>query len=226
MDWRYRCCRLPVYRQVFQVKSVHKGPAASATVYGFGYNVKPRFWYYYPGGYLADHSRRNEYRHYHPGERVPKSTSGLANPIAGNLSPERIDQGVDYGGSGPLYAVGAGTITNVYNSGWPGGTYIQLDLSGANLPDEKVYYAEDINPTVSVGQHVTAGQLIGYATGGSSGIEVGYASDATGESEARAAGQWGAANLSTGWGVAFSNLIQSLGGRGGIVHGPVQGSVA
>ena len=51
--------------------------------------------------------------------------------IAG-LSPERIDQGVDYHGYGPIYALGNGVILSVYNSGWPGGTFI-------HRPDHSVW---------------------------------------------------------------------------------------
>src|SRR5215831_10994669 len=74
--------------------------------------------------------------------------------------------GVDYGGSGPLYALGSGVITSTRNSGWPGGAFIGLHLDSGQY----VYYAEDITPHVHVGQRVSAGQLVGTATGGPSGI--------------------------------------------------------
>ena len=32
----------------------------------------------------------------------------LVNPVGSGLRGERVDMGVDYGGSGPLYALGAG----------------------------------------------------------------------------------------------------------------------
>ncbi len=69
--------------------------------------------------------------------------------------------GVDYGGTGALYALGAGTITSLYNSGWPGGGFIGLHL--ANTPsagDPWWYYAENINPVgIGVGSSVRAGPL-------------------------------------------------------------------
>ncbi len=98
-------------------------------------------------------------------------------PSGSPCSIERTDQGKDWGGSCPLYAIGAGTIVNLKNAGWPGGIFIALKLD--NPPDPQhsmVYYAEDISPSVSIGQQVAACQVIGMATGGSSGIEIGWAS--------------------------------------------------
>ena len=150
------------------------------------------------------------------------------NPIGPGLTPGRVDMGVDYGGAGPVYALGNGEITSVYNSGWPGGGFIGLQLSDGS--GRYVYYAEDISPAVQVGQTVTAGQLIGHATG--SGIEVGWAAPpGTGQTMAAATGQ-DKAGLAQGdpgyyptaYGVNFSNLVRSLGGPAGIVSGPVQGT--
>jgi LysM repeat protein len=150
------------------------------------------------------------------------------NPIGPGLTPGRVDMGVDYGGAGPVYALGNGKITSVYNPGWPGGGFIGLQLSDGS--GRYVYYAEDISPAVQVGQTVTAGQLIGHATGG--GIEVGLAAPpGTGQTMAAATGQ-DKAGLAQGdpgyyptaYGVNFSNLIRSLGDPAGIVSGPVQGT--
>lgn len=101
----------------------------------------------------------------------------LVSPVGPGLVQGRTDQGVDYSGSGPLYAVGSGTIVSTTNSGWPGGTFIGLLLDNpSDATHQLVYYAEDIVPSVSVGQRVNAGQLVGNATGGSSGIEIGWGS--------------------------------------------------
>lgn len=135
----------------------------------------------------------------------------FVNPIGSGLTQGRIDQGVDYQGSGNLYALGSGTIVATHNSGWPGlGTFIALKLdnpSGAMSPI--VYYAEDITPAVKVGQRVTAGQIVGRATGGSTGIEVGWGSTAIGAALAH-----GASGV-TNEGQNFFNLVKSLGGIGG-----------
>lgn len=152
------------------------------------------------------------------------AAGGFVNPIGLNLTPERIDMGVDYGGAGPLFALGSGTITNLYNSGWPGGTYIGLHLDQTPPGGAPYwYYAEDIAPyKIGVGSRVTAGQDIAEATGGGSGIEVGFAAPpGIGNTMAQATGETGGG--ATGWGVAASNLIRSLGGRGGVLSGAVQG---
>ena len=170
-----------------------------------------------------------------PGTSIP-STAGstpsapsLVNPIGKGLTPGRVDMGVDYDGSGTLYALGAGTVTSTANAGWPGGTFICIRLEDGKY----IYYAEDITPAVSVTQTVAAGQVIGTATGGPSGIEVGWAaSPGTGTTMAAATGQdanglanGDAGNFPTGYGIAMSDLIKSLGGPPGNINGPVQGAV-
>ncbi len=142
------------------------------------------------------------------------------NPIGAGLSQERTDQGVDFGGSGPLYALGDGTVVNTTNSGWPNNTFLVIKLNQAINGQSYVYYAEDLTPSVSVGQKVTAGQQIATATGGSSGIEVGWASSNLGQ--AAAASQFTGSNA-TSLGQDFENLLASLKG-GGTVQG-IQGNV-
>jgi hypothetical protein len=149
-----------------------------------------------------------------------------ANPIGKGLTPERIDMGTDYGGSGPLYALGDGTVSNLYNSGWPGGTFLTVHLDSGQY----IYYAEDIAPLVSIGQKVKAGQHIANATGGGSGIEVGWAAaPGTGAALAASAGQASSSGdpgeFSTAYGVAMSNVIAALGGPAGKVNPPVSGTV-
>jgi murein DD-endopeptidase MepM/ murein hydrolase activator NlpD len=154
------------------------------------------------------------------------------NPIGPGLTPERVDMGVDFGGSGPLYALGHGVITQVYGlgggSGWPGGGWIGLKLDDGR----EMFYAEDVQPLVKAGQTVQAGQHIANATGGSSGIEVGWASGQGTSTEAAATGQ-NKLGLShgdpgaypTAFGVDMANLIHSLGGPMGIIKGAVQGTL-
>lgn len=131
----------------------------------------------------------------------------MVNPIGSGLVAERTDQGVDFGGRGNLFAIGAGMITNVFNSGWPGGVFIGEKLATGKY----VYYAEDIAPKVSVGESVGAGQLVGVATGGSSGIEIGYAA-APGSGESLAAATTGyKEGQVTPAGQEFRALLKSLG---------------
>ena len=84
------------------------------------------------------------------------------NPLAGaHVTPERIDQGVDYAGSGPLGAIGDGKITYVGTSGtgWPG-AFVEYQLTDGPDAGRYVYYAEGISPApgLHVGQTVHAGQ--------------------------------------------------------------------
>ena len=144
-----------------------------------------------------------------------------SNPIGAGLTPERVDQGVDYGGSGPLYALGAGTIVNLHNPGWPGGNFLVLKLDQPINGQQYVYYAEDIAPLVSLGQKVLSGAHIANATGGPSGIEVGWASSNLGS--AAATGFTG--SNSTTLGADFSSLIKSLGGKPGILQNQVSGTI-
>jgi hypothetical protein len=153
----------------------------------------------------------------------------FVNPIGKGLKSARVDMGVDYTGHGSLYAMGGGVITSVRNAGWPGGTFIGLKLDSGQY----MYYAENILPHVSIGQRVQAGQLIGTAVGTPPYIEVGWAAPpGTGQTMAAQAGQSNKGQAQgdpgkypTGYGVAMSNLIKSLGGPGGIVSGPIQGGV-
>ena len=158
----------------------------------------------------------------------PVNSRGMKNPIGKGLIGSRIDMGVDYTGRGPLYALGDGTITNVYNKGWPGGTFIGLHLDSGRY----VYYAENIAPQVRVNQRVKAGQLVGYARGTYPFVEIGWASPpGVGTTMAAASGesrlgqsQGDPGKYSTGFGVAFNKLLTALGAPGGQQVNPVQGS--
>jgi hypothetical protein len=111
-----------------------------------------------------------------------------ANPFGG-LSPTvtsgllgRTDEGVDLTGpTGPLRAIGSGTLMNATNSGWNFGgndAFIVLKLDQPLDGNSYVYYAEDITPAYPSASsnnpvRVTAGQTIG--TLGSGGMEIGFA---------------------------------------------------
>lgn len=153
------------------------------------------------------------------------------NPIGRGAAPARIDMGVDYTGIFDLYALGDGVIRNVYNSGWPGGTYIGLQLTDGS--GKWVYYAENIAPAVTIGQVVKAGQLVGRARGAYPFTEIGWsAPGGTGETMAALTGQSAKGQAagdpgkySTAYGVNFSNLVKSLGGPAGVLVPPIQGTV-
>jgi hypothetical protein len=132
------------------------------------------------------------------------------------LLPERVDMGADFGGSGPIYAIGNGVITNATDtsSGWPGGgwiTYRLTDGPGAGL---QVYVAEDVTPNVQVGQTVTASTAIATMFNGSAGIETGWAmpDGSSAESQlAEAGGISGGGPFPTVIGLNFDSLLQALG---------------
>ncbi len=157
-----------------------------------------------------------------PGERY-------VNPLAGaSVTPERIDQGVDYSaGSGPITAIGDGTITYAAssNTGWPG-AFVEYQLTSGPDAGRYVYYAEGVAPApgLHVGQQVHAGQtIVNIVSGWSAGIEIGWGSGIGTETYAAANGEWASGsdsgNVATPSGRSFSALVVSLGGPGGLVEG-------
>ena len=158
----------------------------------------------------------------------PVAPNGYANPLRGisGLTTERIDQGVDYNGSGPIYALGDGVVLNIYNGGWPNGVYISYRLTNGPAAGDVVYVAESVNPSVTPGQSVTPNTVIGTLYNGSNGIETGWANPGgDGTTMAAIYGQFYGAN-STAFGYNFSQLLSSLGGPGGILqNNPPTGSV-
>jgi hypothetical protein len=165
----------------------------------------------------------------HPTAAAAPTTAseGYVNPLAhASVTPERIDQGVDYGGTGPLGALGAGTITYVATSGtgWPG-AFIEFRLSNGPDAGRYVFYAESIVPAsgLHVGQRISAGQVIATMTGDSGGIEIGWGAGIGTETYAMKTGQWKSgmdeSNVPTAAGKSFSALIASLGGPPGKIEG-------
>jgi hypothetical protein len=139
------------------------------------------------------------------------------NPLrnASDLVLERIDQGVDFSGSGPVYALGDGIVTNASADypGWDGG-WITYQLTDGREAGLMVYLAEDVTPTVQVGQHVTASTVIGDMFEGGEGIETGWAqaSGQNAESQApEAGGVGGDGPFPTMIGLNFDELLISLG---------------
>lgn len=144
------------------------------------------------------------------------SNSGYVDPIPKGAIPERIDQGVDFSGSGPILAIGDAQIIETGGTGWPGGPFMSYKLTSGPDSGDVVYVAENIRPSVRAGQHVKAGQQIATMFSGGTGIETGWA-DAAGtspESQTSAAGSISGANLPPGGtkiGHDFENLLTSLG---------------
>jgi hypothetical protein len=132
------------------------------------------------------------------------------------LQPQRIDMGVDFAGSGPIYPIGDGVITSAMSnsSGWPGGGWITYQLTDGPAAGLVVYVAEDVQPTVSVGAKVTPTTEIANMFNGSEGIETGWAMPDSSSAESQlpvAGGISGAGPFPTAVGVNFDALLQALG---------------
>ncbi|MHB8659385.1 MAG: hypothetical protein ACYC91_15820 [Solirubrobacteraceae bacterium] len=142
------------------------------------------------------------------------SSAGYANPFAhAQVMASRIDQGVDYGGSGPIDALGAGRIVLVStaDSGWGNGDgWVSYRLTGGTYAGDYVFVAEGITPTVHRGQLVSAGQQIGTFNGHS--IEIGFA---LGQGDLALAHSVYHEGGDTAAGRAMNQLLVSLGAPGG-----------
>lgn len=145
--------------------------------------------------------------------------------------------GVDYGGSGPIYALGPGVITE-NDTSWAGGfggtgrgTFIAERLTSGPLAGQYIYVAENINPVsgLHVGQRVTSGTILGNVTGG---IETGFAAPpgTTGITMAAKAGQIPSSGdpgaRPTAYGEAYNKILASLGAPPGTVNGQPTGSAS
>jgi murein DD-endopeptidase MepM/ murein hydrolase activator NlpD len=146
-----------------------------------------------------------------------------ANPLRSvqSLIPERIDQGVDYSGNGPVYAMGDGVVLSLNDNGWPGTGNVTYQLTDGPGRGLDVYFAECIQPTVGVGQLVNAYTQIGVmSTSCGTGIETGWSEGD--DLIPDAAAYWCFdGNDPTSYGVNFSDFLASTGAPGGIVDGPV-----
>lgn len=134
--------------------------------------------------------------------------------IAG-LMAERIDMGADFGGTGPIYAIGDAVVTSESTSaGWPGGGWVTYQLTDGPAAGLQVFVAEDVTPTVQVGEHVTSSTVIAQMYNGGAGIETGWAlpDGSSAESQSPAAGGIsGGGPFPTAVGVNFDNLLVALG---------------
>ena len=166
-----------------------------------------------------------------PSQAPPPSSAPYSNPLRAvtGLIPERVDMGVDFSGSGPVYPLGDAVITSATgnSSGWPGGGWITYRLTEGPDAGLMVYVAEDVQPTVSVGEAVTPSTVIANMYDGSVGIETGWAMPDAASAESQmpeAGGIGGNGPFPTMVGLSFENLLRSLGvpaspGAGGSGYG-------
>ncbi len=152
--------------------------------------------------------------------RTP-ATAAYANPLRAvkDLFPERIDMGVDFGGAGPVYALGDAVITSASgdDAGWPGGGWITYRLTSGPAKGLSVYLAEDVTPDVSVGDEVTSGTVIATMFNGGAGIEFGWAQGDGGSAESQLAAAGGISGIGpfpTMVGLNFEELLPGPRGSG------------
>ena len=142
---------------------------------------------------------------------------GYRNPFraVAALVPQEIDQGVDYCGSGPVYAIGEGVIENVYDAGWPSGVFIAYRLNNGSARGLVVFVAENVTPTVTVGQRVSPTTQLGVLHDAKTCLETGWANAAMPAGHAAGHAQYNGKN-STAYGLNFSDFLQVLGVRPGL----------
>lgn len=142
------------------------------------------------------------------------SSAGYVNPFAhAQVTASRIDQGVDYGGTGLIDALGPGRVVLVSttDSGWGNGDgWVSYQLTGGSYTGDYIYIAEGITPGVRQGQPIVAGQQIGTFNGHS--IEIGFALGQGDLALAHSAYHEGA---DTAAGRAMNQLLVSLGAPSG-----------
>jgi hypothetical protein len=142
---------------------------------------------------------------------------GYYNPLRGvtSLWPQEVDQGVDYCAAGPIYAIGDGVVANVYSSGWPNDVFISYRLTNGPAKGLYVYDAENVTPTVSVGEHVTPTTIVGQLHDAATCLETGWA-DPPGPIQHAAAHLEYHGKNSTAYGLNFNTLLAALGSRPGL----------
>jgi len=114
------------------------------------------------------------------GTAPPGSTTGYVYPFTSKATIGRIDQGQDFGGTGPIMSPGNAEVVSVGAPGWPGGGGVVLKLLDGARAGHHVFIYEGINVEVRARQIVRAGQRVGtFIPFSSTGIEIGFC-DASG----------------------------------------------
>lgn len=147
-----------------------------------------------------------------------------ANPLKdANVTAKRIDQGVDYAGTGHYSAIAAGVVTTVWTPapGWPGNMIQYKITQKGALEGVFVYYAEGIKTDRTAGDTFKAGDwLCSLIPNWPTATEIGFASS-PGDDATWAevfGGGYNEGDL-TRAGIAMSNLIHRLGGPAGLEEG-------
>jgi len=156
---------------------------------------------------MADH-----YDHVHVGYS-PGFEVEYVSPFL-SATTGRIDQGVDFTGTGPIAAVGDAKILAVGAPGWPEGGGVLYKLLDGQRAGQVIFVYEGVQATVRPGQHVSAGEQIAtFVSGGS--IEMGFA-DASGVPLSH--GEY-VEGKETVWGKEMASFLDEIGGASGLAPG-------
>ena len=144
---------------------------------------------------------------------------GYLNPMRAltSLLPQEIDQGVDYCASGPVYALGDAVVVNLYDPGWPSGVFISYRLTSGPATGHYVFVAENVTPSVVIGERVTASTVVGVVHDAKTCLETGWADPPASPEQAAGHVEYNGKN-STAYGLNFSSLLQALGARPGLAQ--------
>jgi hypothetical protein len=134
------------------------------------------------------------------------------------LVPERIDQGVDYACSGPIYAMAPGIVDVYHNrddSGWPGGTFISYKVTAGPAAGKVIFLAEniDLNTALHSGSYVFSGTILGTQVNASPESETGWGVQGAGYTAEHSCYVEG---CTTPLGVNFNDLLVCLKAPSGI----------
>jgi hypothetical protein len=141
------------------------------------------------------------------------------------LHRRRIDQGVDYAGSGPILALGSGRVTKATDRdpGWLDGGVVVYRLSAGALAGKYVYVSENITVRVRAGQTVRAGETIATLHDAYPYLETGWAAGKGDKTLARVDRHWcrpcsDVGDWSTIEGRNFDHLLVMLGAPSGYLQ--------
>jgi murein DD-endopeptidase MepM/ murein hydrolase activator NlpD len=123
----------------------------------------------------------------------------------------RVDQGVDFTlhPGAPIRAIGPGKVTAIIKDWFKGQPLVAYQLSSGPAAGRTIYVAEEITPSVKVGQAVVPGQVIGQYARSGTGIETGWAKP-SGETLAQATTGY-VEGQATAAGQSFKSFLSSLG---------------
>jgi hypothetical protein len=141
---------------------------------------------------------------------------GYVNPLPADAHIGRTDMGVDVDlkPGEPIVAIGNSRVVGIMPNWYAGQPYVALQLLDGPMKGHNYYVAEQITPSVSVGQVIRAGEPIAHYAASGTGIEMGWAGSNWQQTLAQAQGNTGdASHNDAPAGVSFSNFLHSLANR-------------